>query len=237
MKCPPRPHQLRHRPAASAADWFSFAGCQVASVRCVRQPLLKANGVEHGQAGTALVQHSLRESLDKLREEKLDAVFFVLSAESPLIRKLLQDENLVPLSLELAGRHQVCHRRDQLNVLRGQVQLQVDHASGEHHAFHERRPRNADVILQLWKDSGIDTRTHLSFLCGGGWRAAEVLTFAQVMELEKASLYSDGWIGWSNDRKNPIETGPVAAPGRCSQPTSDVFLGSVFENWRACISQ
>ncbi len=69
--------------------------------------------------------------------------------------------------------------------------------------------RNAAEIRLLWKRSGISTDKHLSFMCGGGWRAAEVLTFARVMGLPKTSLYSDGWIGWSNDRSNPIETGAV----------------------------
>jgi len=27
------------------------------------------------------------------------------------------------------------------------------------------------------------------------------------MGVEKYSLYSDGWIGWSNDPANPVETG------------------------------
>lgn len=58
--------------------------------------------------------------------------------------------------------------------------------------------RNADEILDLWKRSGIDRGKHLSFMCGSGWRAAEVLTFANVMGLDNTSLYSDGWIGWSN---------------------------------------
>ena len=69
--------------------------------------------------------------------------------------------------------------------------------------------RNAKEILALWKRSGIATDRHLSFMCGGGWRAAEVLTFAQVLGLPRTSLYSDGWIGWSNDRSNPIATGAV----------------------------
>jgi len=67
--------------------------------------------------------------------------------------------------------------------------------------------RNAAEIQALWKQSGIDTQNHLSFLCGGGWRAAEVLTIAHVMGLENTSLYSDGWIGWSNDQTNAIDTG------------------------------
>lgn len=67
--------------------------------------------------------------------------------------------------------------------------------------------RNADEILNMWKECGIDINKHLSFMCGSGWRAAEVLYYANVMGLENTSLYSDGWIGWSNNPDNPIETG------------------------------
>lgn len=78
--------------------------------------------------------------------------------------------------------------------------------------------RNADEILSLWKRAGIRTDKHLSFMCGGGWRAAEVLTFARVIGLPNTSLFSDGWIGWSNDRKNPIETGVVPKTPKPSSP-------------------
>ena len=67
--------------------------------------------------------------------------------------------------------------------------------------------RNADEIKALLKDAGIDTNKHLMFMCGSGWRAAEVLTYANVMGFDNTSLYSDGWIGWSNDTSNPTETG------------------------------
>ncbi|MGL5347592.1 MAG: rhodanese-like domain-containing protein [Peptostreptococcaceae bacterium] len=67
--------------------------------------------------------------------------------------------------------------------------------------------RNQDEILALWNEQGIDTNNHLSFMCGSGWRAAEVLTYANVMGYMNTSLYSDGWIGWSNDASNPIEKG------------------------------
>lgn len=68
--------------------------------------------------------------------------------------------------------------------------------------------RSAVEIRRLWKAAGIDPNKHLSFMCGSGWRAAEVLTYAQVIGLDDVSLYSDGWIGWSNDPQNPIQTGP-----------------------------
>lgn len=67
--------------------------------------------------------------------------------------------------------------------------------------------RNQDEILNMWDEYGIDTNKHLSFMCGSGWRVAEVQMYANVMGLENTSVYSDGWIGWSRDSENPIETG------------------------------
>ena len=58
--------------------------------------------------------------------------------------------------------------------------------------------RNADEILEMWKEAGIDTSKHLSFMCGGGYRAAEVLWDAKVMGLDNTSLFADGWCGWSS---------------------------------------
>ncbi len=58
--------------------------------------------------------------------------------------------------------------------------------------------RNADEILAMWEDGGISLSNHLSFMCGSGWRAAEVLYYANAAGLDNVSLYSDGWIGWSN---------------------------------------
>ncbi|MGK0189610.1 MAG: 3-mercaptopyruvate sulfurtransferase SseA [Verrucomicrobiales bacterium] len=71
--------------------------------------------------------------------------------------------------------------------------------------------RSPSEIVSLWRTSGIDPDTHLSFMCGGGWRAAEVLTYAQVMGLKKVSLYSEGWLGWSRDSSNPVATGKPTA--------------------------
>ena len=66
--------------------------------------------------------------------------------------------------------------------------------------------RNENEIQELWKKDGIDTSKHLSFMCGSGWRAAEVLWDARVMGFENTSLYSDGWIKWSNSHY-PTESG------------------------------
>ncbi len=64
----------------------------------------------------------------------------------------------------------------------------------------DKSMRNAAEILDMWQNElGIDTNTHMAFMCGGGWRAAEVLWDAKVMGLDNTSLYSEGWCGWSND--------------------------------------
>lgn len=66
--------------------------------------------------------------------------------------------------------------------------------------------RNGYEILEMWKDAGVDTSKNLAFMCGGGWRAAEIYWYSRVMDLENTSLYSDGWCAWSNDGL-PIVTG------------------------------
>ncbi|GFR35700.1 sulfurtransferase [Thermobrachium celere] len=67
--------------------------------------------------------------------------------------------------------------------------------------------RNADEILAFWKEWGITPDKRLSFYCGTGWRAAEVLWYADVMGLENISLYDGGWNEWSNTKGLPIEVG------------------------------
>lgn len=58
--------------------------------------------------------------------------------------------------------------------------------------------RNIGEIRDMWISDGINLDKHLSFMCGSGWRAAEILWDARVMGLENTSLYSNGWIYWSN---------------------------------------
>ena len=56
--------------------------------------------------------------------------------------------------------------------------------------------RDASEILEMWSNSNVDVNKHLSFYCGGGYRAAAVMWYAQAMGLEDTSLYNDGWAGW-----------------------------------------
>lgn len=82
-----------------------------------------------------------------------------------------------------------------------------DSVSLEYYRNIDNTMRNADEILAMWKECGIDPNKHLSFMCGSGWRVAEIFTYADVMGLEKISIFSDGWIGWSSHPENPTETG------------------------------
>ena len=70
--------------------------------------------------------------------------------------------------------------------------------------------RNSDEILVMWKEWGITPEQRLSFFCGTGWRAAQALTYADVMGLKNISLYDGGWNEWSGNTgnpANPIEKG------------------------------
>lgn len=71
----------------------------------------------------------------------------------------------------------------------------------------DKTMRNANEFLELWKKQEIDTTKHLSFMCGSGWRVAEIYTYANVVGIEDISIFSDGWIGWSNNPNNPVVKG------------------------------
>ncbi|MPQ44478.1 sulfurtransferase [Clostridium tarantellae] len=67
--------------------------------------------------------------------------------------------------------------------------------------------KNAKDIINMWKEQGILPEKRLAFYCGTGWRAAEVVWFAETMGIKNVSLYDGGWYEWINDPKNPIEVG------------------------------
>lgn len=62
----------------------------------------------------------------------------------------------------------------------------------------DKTMRNGDEIIAMLEGQGINLTHHLAFMCGSGWRAAEVLWDMRVLRYDDVSLYSDGWIGWSN---------------------------------------
>ncbi|WP_026022334.1 rhodanese-like domain-containing protein [Clostridium senegalense] len=70
--------------------------------------------------------------------------------------------------------------------------------------------RNKDEIINMWNEWGITPNQRLAFYCGTGWRAAEVLYYADVMGVKNIALYDGGWNEWSGNtgnEPNPIETG------------------------------
>ena len=83
----------------------------------------------------------------------------------------------------------------------------TDSSSMDYYRNADKTMRNGYEILSMWKDDcKINLDNHLAFMCGSGWRAAEVYWDAMVMGLDNTSLYSDGWIAWSNEG-NPYITG------------------------------
>ena len=62
----------------------------------------------------------------------------------------------------------------------------------------DKTMRSQDLIEAMWKKQGVDPLKHMSFFCGSGWRAAEETWDAWVLGYENASMYNDGWQGWSN---------------------------------------
>lgn len=62
----------------------------------------------------------------------------------------------------------------------------------------DKSMKSAEALEALWASQGIDSSKQMVFFCGSGWRVAETCWDAWVIGRE-ASIYSDGWIGWSNE--------------------------------------
>ncbi|MBC8005304.1 MAG: sulfurtransferase [Verrucomicrobia bacterium] len=81
-------------------------------------------------------------------------------------------------------------------------------------AYHMENYRNVDhttreyhEIVDRWKEAGITADKHLAFYCGTGWRGSEAWFNAWLMGWPRVSVFDGGWFEWSNDPKNPYETG------------------------------
>lgn len=86
----------------------------------------------------------------------------------------------------------------------------IDNSSLSDYTNIDNTMRNSDEILAMWKEWGITPEQRLSFFCGTGWRAAQVLIYADVMGLKNISLYDGGWNEWSGNTGNtpsPTATG------------------------------
>ncbi len=75
----------------------------------------------------------------------------------------------------------------------------------------DKSMRYGEAIKNKWTKDGIDYKNkHMVFFCGTGWRASETTWEAWLMGYD-ASLYSDGWVGWSNDGNSYLRDGKTYA--------------------------
>jgi thiosulfate/3-mercaptopyruvate sulfurtransferase len=87
-------------------------------------------------------------------------------------------------------------------------------------AYHMENYRNLDhttreyhEIEKMWAEVGVTPDKHNSFYCGTGWRASEAFFNSWLMGWPSISVFDGGWFEWSNDDKNPYETGmPTSYP-------------------------
>lgn len=80
-----------------------------------------------------------------------------------------------------------------------------DSSSMSYYRNIDKTMRNGYEIEAMLQGQGINLDDHMAFMCGSGWRAAEVLWDMRVMGHDNVSLYSDGWIGWSNAGRPSVE--------------------------------
>ena len=81
-------------------------------------------------------------------------------------------------------------------------------------AYHMENYRNVDhtireaqEVIEIWREAGITPDKHLAFYCGTGWRGSEAFYNAWLIGWPKVSVFDGGWFEWSNDPENPFETG------------------------------
>jgi thiosulfate/3-mercaptopyruvate sulfurtransferase len=81
-------------------------------------------------------------------------------------------------------------------------------------AYHMENYRNLDhttrefhEIEETWAEVGVTPEKFNAFYCGTGWRGSEAFLNAWLMGWPNIAVYDGGWFEWSNDPKNPYETG------------------------------
>ena len=81
-------------------------------------------------------------------------------------------------------------------------------------AYHMENYRNVDhtireaqEVVEIWREVGVTPDKHLAFYCGTGWRGSEAFYNAWLMGWPRVSVFDGGWFEWSNDPDNSFETG------------------------------
>jgi TRAP transporter TAXI family solute receptor len=94
-----------HRGGLSIGQLSDLQGKRIAigqagsGTQVLSEMLLNANGVQEGHGKTTFFRENASRSMRMLERGDVDAAFFVLSAESPIVRDLLRSEQLELLSL------------------------------------------------------------------------------------------------------------------------------------------
>ena len=122
-----------HRGGLSVVQLSDLQGKRIAvdqagsGTQVLSEMLLSANGVQDGRGKTTFVRENASRTVGMLERGEVDVAFFVLSAESPIVRDLLRNEQLELLSL---SRSQAYARRypflKSVVLSRGVIDLQRD---------------------------------------------------------------------------------------------------------------
>ncbi|MFP4458951.1 MAG: sulfurtransferase [Candidatus Zixiibacteriota bacterium] len=81
-------------------------------------------------------------------------------------------------------------------------------------AYHMENFRNPDhttreygEIEKDWLEKRITPDKRIAFYCGTGWRASEAFFNAYLLGWNDIAVFDGGWMEWSNEPSNQIETG------------------------------
>ena len=81
-------------------------------------------------------------------------------------------------------------------------------------AYHMENYRNLDhttreygEVVEALRTAGVTPDKRNAFYCGTGWRGSEAFFNAWLLGWPRVALYDGGWMEWSSDPSNPIETG------------------------------
>ncbi|MFW5663853.1 MAG: rhodanese-like domain-containing protein [bacterium] len=81
-------------------------------------------------------------------------------------------------------------------------------------AYHMENYQNLDYttrefneVVKMLNAEGVTPDKHLAFYCGTGWRGSEAFYNVWLLGWPRVSVFDGGWFEWSNDPKNPVESG------------------------------
>ncbi|MDP6557125.1 MAG: TAXI family TRAP transporter solute-binding subunit [Pirellulaceae bacterium] len=102
-------------------------GADGSGTHVLTEMLLRANGVQDGREETVFVMEKGRRAIGMLHDGDVDVAFFVLSADSPIVLDLLQDEELKLLSFHRSQAYAQRYRfLESVMLAQGVVDLQGD---------------------------------------------------------------------------------------------------------------